>query len=95
MRQIVVIKKFRDKYTGEEYRPGRLLTVTEERAEEILSTLPSGFVVSVNNGEDEQEKTAEEAVNQPQDTEQTAEDKKQTANKPKTSRKKGGKSDAE
>lgn len=88
MMQIVVLKKFRDKYTGEEYRPGRLLTVTEERAEELFKALPPRFILAVDNGEGEPEKTAEEAANQPQEANETAE-------KSKAARRKAKKGDAE
>lgn len=83
MMQIMVLKKFRDKYTGEEYRPGRLLTVTDERADELFKALPSGFILVVNNGEGEAEETAGEAANQPQDTEETAEESKPARRKAK------------
>ena len=40
---ILVIKQFRDKYTGEVYKPGCVITVSPERGEEILTNLQPGY----------------------------------------------------
>ena len=35
-----VLKKFKDKYTGEVYKEGDVITVTKKRFAEILKTAP-------------------------------------------------------
>ena len=52
---LLVEKRFRDKYTGEIYEPGRVLTVTTERSKEILSALPEGYAAETEPPEVETE----------------------------------------
>lgn len=53
-----VVKRFKDKYTGEIYEKGKYINVTEERAEEILETAP--LIIPVVEKESEEPKATEE-----------------------------------
>lgn len=46
-----VLKKFKDKYTGEIYMPGDIITVTKKRFKEILEV--DVLVAEVNEKNDE------------------------------------------
>ena len=53
-----VVRRFRDKHTGEIYEQGQYIEVTAERAEEILAVAP--LIIPVVEKESEEPKATEE-----------------------------------
>ena len=63
-----VLKRFKDKHTGEVYRPGAIITVTKKRFAEILQTAK----LVEEYTEEETEETTEEETEE--ETEETTEE---------------------
>lgn len=51
--KVKVTRKFRDKYTGEHYKKGDLLEITEERYNEIMSVGNLLYLIEQKDAEDE------------------------------------------
>lgn len=46
--KIRVLRAFRDKYTGQVYKPDEVLNLKKARGEEILANLPENYAEDVN-----------------------------------------------
>jgi hypothetical protein len=65
-----VLHKFTDKYTGEHYRQGDVLDITEARYKEILSVAPLVYAIAQDDAETP---SADDATNVSTNAEETAE----------------------